>query len=389
MSQIPTVELGLAAVPFASLAALRAAEARVVDLRSPAEFAVDHLPGAINVPLFDDQERAFVGLLYKQFSPEAAFAEGRTVVAQKIEAFVGAVAEAIDWELPRTGLDLRARVLAMTERGIGPLDVELRAVPAGPLPEAPVALHCWRGGLRSRSVLALVRALGLERAVGLEGGYKSWRQDVLERLARWPGVRRTVVLRGLTGVGKTLVLREIERLRPGSTLDLEGLAGHRSSLLGMVGLEPVSQKAFESALSERLISGFTSDVMFVEGESRKVGDVVIPVTVWDALRGGTDVWIEASLARRVDVLIEDYLARPDAQQQLAAQLAVVASRMPGGPDLPGMLARGETRELVELLLGAYYDPLYRHSEGARTYALCIDASDVTAAAERVLAFVAE
>jgi tRNA 2-selenouridine synthase len=392
MSKTPAADLGLSAVPFASIDALRAAGARVIDLRSPTEFLDDHVPGAVNVPLFDDQERALVGLLYRQFSPEAAFAEGRVVVAGKVDALVARIAEAAGWT-PRgqrgapTRDELRDRVLAMTDLGIGKLDFELTAVPVTDLPPNPVALHCWRGGLRSRSVLALVRALGLERAVGVVGGYRGWRARVIEDLAEWPGVRRTFVLRGLTGVGKTLVLREIERLRPGSTLDLEALAGHRSSLLGMVGLEPVSQKSFETGLRERLANGFVDEVMLVEGESRKVGDVIVPPRVWGALQGATNLWLEAPIARRVDVLIEDYLARPDALPMLRRQLDAVAARMPRRPDLTGMLERGETRALVELLLVAYYDPLYGNSEAGREYAATVDTSDVTVAAQRVLALV--
>lgn len=385
----PALAGGLAAVPFASLEALRAAGARFVDLRSPAEFQDDHVPGAVNVPLFDDQERAMVGLLYRQFSPDAAFAEGRAVVAGKVDALVAGIAAAAGWvpEGAPSREDLRRRVLAMTDAGIGAMDVELTAVPLARLPERPVALHCWRGGLRSRSVLALVRALGFRDAVGVRGGYRAYRQGVLDALARWPGVRRAVVLRGLTGVGKTLVLREVERQRPGVTLDLEALAGHRSSLLGMVGLEPVSQKRFESGLRERLARGFSGGVMVVEGESRKVGDVVVPARVWDAMQGGVNVWLETSVERRVEVLIEDYLARTDAMPVLRRQLDAVAARMPKRPDLVGMLERGETRDLVALLLRDYYDPLYGHSEAGRSYEARIDATDPAAAAAAVLAFV--
>jgi tRNA 2-selenouridine synthase len=233
-------------------------------------------------------------------------------------------------------------------------------------------------------VLALVRALGLQRAVGVVGGYRGWRSRVIEDLAVWPCVRRTLVLRGMTGVGKTLVLREVERLRPGSTLDLEELAGHRSSLLGMVGLQPVSQKTFETGIRERLTRGFVGDLMIVEGESRKVGDVIVPPRVWSALQGATNLWLEAPIARRVDVLIEDYLARPEALPTLRRQLDAVAARMPQRPDLVAMLDRGDARALVELLLVKYYDPLYGNSEAGRSYAATVDATDPTAAARAVL-----
>ena len=272
-------------------------------------------------------------------------------------------------------------------KAIGHFDAKLQGVPLAAPPERPVVVHCWRGGLRSRSVLALLRSLGLERAVGLEGGYRNWRRRVMEGLAAWGGVNRTVSLRGLTGTGKTLVLREIERLRPRSTLDLEGLAGHRSSLLGMVGLEPVSQKSFESKIFERLGQGFAQDTLIVEGESRKVGDVVVPGLIWEAMGTATNLSLEASMERRVDVLVDDYLARDSALPQLREQLGLVAGRMESAPDLQGMLDRGEVRELVEVLLTDYYDPLYKHSEGGKVYAGTIDTGDPTAAAEAILSFV--
>ena len=386
MDGSPARDLGLAAVPFATLdQVLAAQDARVIDLRSPSEFADDHLPGAVNVPLFDDQERAMVGLLYKQFSPDAALQEGRAIVAGKVEAFVGAVAEHAGWEPRETdGGDLKSRVLAMTEVGIGRLDVELTSVPVERVPPNSIILHCWRGGLRSRSVIALIRALGLERAIGLEGGYRSWRQRVMTGLADWSGVSRTVSLRGLTGVGKTLVLRELEGQRPGATLDLEGIAGHRSSLLGMVGLEPVSQKSFEAGVFVRLREGFTGDVMVVEGESRKVGDAVVPGPVWDAMCGAQNLLLEATVERRIEVLSEDYLAREGARAKLREQLSAVAARMPGRPDLPGMLDRDEIGPLVEIVLRDYYDPLYLRSESGKDYAARIDATDPSTAATAIL-----
>jgi tRNA 2-selenouridine synthase len=266
----------------------------------------------------------------------------------------------------------------------------LMAVPSGETPDAPVVMHCWRGGLRSRSVIGLVRALGLERATMLVGGYKGYRAFVNEELA---GVTlpRTVVLRGLTGVGKTLVLREIERLRPGATLDLEALAGHRSSLLGMVGLAPCSQKAFDSLVLERITRGFDGPV-FIEGESRKVGDVTVPARVWDAMRGATNVSLETSVARRVDVLCSDYLATDASRAELRTRLPHVDERLTRAADAPSlvsMLDGGRERELVELLLERYYDPLYRHSQKGLHFAARFDVTEPADAARRILAWADE
>lgn len=356
---------------------------RVVDLRSPAEFAEDHVPGAVNAPLFDDVQRALVGTLYRQVSPEAAFDRGREIVRAKIKALVGDIARATGWQ--PAGGDVEERVVAMTSGGYERLSSDLMSMPAAPAAEDPVVLHCWRGGLRSRSVLALVRALGLEGATLLAGGYKGYRAWVNDEIAR-ATFPRTIVLRGLTGVGKTLVLREIERLSPGSTLDLEALAGHRSSLLGMVGLEPCSQKMFESRLVERVARGFTG-AMVVEGESRKVGDVILPPAVWNALSHGANVLLETRVERRVAVLCGDYLADERSRAELRERLPHVEQRMTRAADAPSLVAMldaGRVDALVRLLLEHYYDPLYAHGEKGRVHALRIDATDPARAAREIL-----
>ena len=384
MKHLPTV-------PTASaLEALDADGATVIDLRAPAEYAEDHLPGASNVPLFDDAERGLIGTLYRRKSPAAAFQEGRRAVRNRIAELVDEVAELAGWTPPEG--DYAQAVIEATERGIEALESDLVVRPAVRMPARPVVLHCWRGGLRSRSVVAFLRALGLDRAVGLEGGYRSWRRVVLGGLAAW-SPPPTFVIRGLTGVGKTLVLRELERLRSCWTVDLEGLAGHRSSILGMVGLEPRSQKAFESGLFARLRTrsdaAGVAPVVF-EGESRKVGDVILPAPIWSAIQQGENVLLEAPVARRVEVLTEDYLARPESRVQLREQLPFIEDRL-GPVQWHGRLVRlldaGRETELVELLLEHYYDPLYRHSEKGREYALTIDSSDPAAAAGRVAEWV--
>jgi len=357
----------------------------IVDLRSPVEFTEDHLPGSTNVPLFDDLERALVGTLYSRTSPAAAFDEGREITLRRIRGLVDAVAELAGRERSRE--DLEARVEAMTAGGLDEVNRALAPVPAK-LPESAVVALCWRGGLRSSSVVALLRGLGWSEVVGLHGGYRAYRREVRAELDAWSGPP-AFVLRGSTGVGKTLVLREIERLRPGWTVDLEALAGHRSSILGMCGLEPCSQKTFDSRLAERLRRGLTGPVVF-EGESRKVGDAIIPPTVWRSLDGGTNLWLEAPVERRIDVLIEDYLATERGREQLREQLPFIENRL-GSRKWKGELVRrleeGEERELVEILLERYYDPLYRSSEEGREYAVKLDASDVERVAREAVEWI--
>lgn len=357
--------------------------ALVVDLRTPDEFDEDHLPGAVNLPLLDNAGRALVGRHYARVSPQAGFEQGQALIEAGIGELVARVEELTGWKSKVA--DPVAIVRRESFEGIEALDQRVAPLPPGPLSEGAVVLHCWRGGLRSRSVVALLRSLGLERAVGLFGGYRSYRACVRGELDRRI-LDKTFVLRGLTGVGKSLVLREIARLRPNFTLDLEDCAQHRSSLLGMVGMRPRSQKAFESAVALGL-RGRSSGPLVLEGESRRVGDAIIPAALWTALDEGTNILLEAGRERRIEVLARDYLARPEALPKLREQLIAVEERMTGTHDLKGLLDQGKIEELVDLLLLAYYDPLYSHSERGRRYLFRVDSSDPKAAAEAIVTFI--
>jgi tRNA 2-selenouridine synthase len=357
----------------------------VIDLRSPSEFAEDHVPGALNVPLFDDVGRALVGTLYARVSPEAAFARARELVRGHLGELVAAICAAAGEKVPGDALDTLYE--QMTSEGLADLEAALPTEPAA-LPQRPVVLHCWRGGMRSRSVVALLRALGLERAVGLERGYKGYRLAVRAELDSW-APPPTFVLRGLTGVGKTLVLNALERVRPGWTVDLEALAGHRSSILGAVGLQPVTQKTFESLLAQRLRAGFSGPVVF-EGESRKVGDAILPGRIWDALCAGTSIELRADVGRRVRVLMDDYVSGEHRRAELRAALPFIEQRLGARAwdgRLVGLLDRRADAELAALLLEAYYDPLYRHSESRHAYALQVDSSDPARAADEIAAWI--
>ena len=236
----------VAAAPIGAL--LRARGVTIIDLRSPGEYAEDHLPGAVNLPLFDNAERALIGTLYKQASPEAAFAEARELVREHVGGLVEAIAERAGRSRPSE--DLRRLVERLTEGGFEGTNRTLRIAPGAALSDGALVVHCWRGGMRSASLARLLRELGWSDVYILEGGYKSYRKQVLAELEGWQAPP-SFVLRGSTGVGKTLVLRAIEQVRPGWTLDLELHAGHRSSILGMVGLEPCNQKTFDSRVAAR------------------------------------------------------------------------------------------------------------------------------------------
>lgn len=377
-------------------AALATPGAHVIDLRSPSEYAEDHLPGAVNHPLFKDAERELIGTLYKQVSPEAAYEKAALLVDEGVGELVRGIAKTVGRPQPEGEVEAVAR--AITGEGFGAITRGVELTPAEELPERPVIVHCWRAGLRSLSVAVLLRGLGWDEVLILEGGYKAYRRHVIDSLEE-ATLPQGFVLRGLTGVGKTLVLRELERIRPGWTLDLEGHAKHRSSILGMVGLEPVGQKVFEGDIAKRLRAGFPADLVVYEGESRKVGDIILPERVWSSLQGACDLELTAPLARRVEVLIEDYLAHSGNRDELESRLPFIENRLgprKWGGVLVALLREEREEELVRILLEEYYDPLYRHSEkrhaerknGAdREYARSFDTSDPRACARAIAEFI--
>jgi tRNA 2-selenouridine synthase len=305
--------------------ALRDRGALLVDVRSPAEFAAATIPGALNVPILDDAERAGIGTLYRQAGRQAARRRGVELVAPKIPALIEQVAVA---------------------RGSG---------------SPPAVVFCWRGGMRSQAMVQFLELAGIP-ARQLTGGHKAFRAVVRNFFdsGKWG---RLVVLRGLTGVGKTRLLGRLAA-EGFPVIDLEGLAGHRGSAFGHLGL-PVqpSQQMFEARLWDALRRVAPDGYALAEGESRHIGRLVLPLRVYRALQAEVSIWVEAPLAVRVSNILADYPARDDLRQEFAGPIRALKERLgrQAVEELSGLLREGRWDELVCQLMVRYYDPLYQHT----------------------------
>ncbi len=330
-----------------------AAFAARIDVRSPSEFAEDHLPGAVNLPVLDDAERAEVGTMYVQVSAFDARKLGAAIVARNIARIIETYAR----DQPREWTPL---------------------------------VYCWRGGQRSRALVHVLTEIGW-RAHQLDGGYRAYRRHVVATLAVLPQRFDYRVICGLTGAGKSRLLAALAA-EGAQTLDLEGLARHRGSLLGDLPGDPQpSQKGFESGLAAALATLDPARPVFVESESRKIGDLQVPEALLATMRGSSCVRLDTATPLRVAMLKAEYAHFIAAPDELAARLAHLAP-VHGKKVLErwrDAAARGEFDALVAELLERHYDPMYAQSI-ARNFprageALVARADDVSDAAFRALA----
>ena len=299
---------------------------QIIDVRTPAEFAEDHPPGAINCPVLDDAQRVEVGTLYKQVSPFAAKKIGAAYVAENVARH------------------LRQHFLDHPKNW------------------RPLVL-CWRGGERSGAMTHILRRVGWD-AQQLDGGYKAYRRLIITELDTLPGEFVFRVVCGATGSGKSRLLQALAA-RGAQVLDLEGLACHKGSVLGVLpGAEQPSQKNFETRLVAALSSFRPDAPIFVEAESRKIGRLQVPDALLEELRKGACVEIEAAFTARVDFLLRDYDYFLSAPEWLNARLDVLRPLLGHAPiERWQEYARtGTWRELVGELLEQHYDPLYRRSQ---------------------------
>jgi len=306
-----------------------------VDVRSPGEFEESTIPGAVNIPAYNNQERSQIGKVYTQQSPAAAKMLGVELIAPKLPKLV---------------------------KQIKKLAKEYKYV----------VLFCARGGLRSESVGVVSELLGM-KLYKLEGGYKNYRHYILNQLENYNFKSKLLVIHGYTGVGKTDILKELKK-EGVPVIDLEGLANHRGSAFGDIGLgEPTNQKYFDSLLWEKLDELKNEELIAIEAESKRVGMSVLPDFLLEAMDVGEHILVRSSLERRVNRLHNEYVASYNSQPQefinkilesLDSIKKYIIKRIGknGYKELVNYAKEEQLKEVIRILLTEYYDPMYKYSQ---------------------------
>jgi tRNA 2-selenouridine synthase len=336
--------------------ALLMADGLFIDMRSPLEFVEGHLPGAVNIPVFDNEERIEVGTLYKQVGGEEAKARGLEIASVKLPNLVQHISQ-----------------LAKRQN---------------------VIVYCWRGGMRSRSIATILDLMGIQ-VYQLTGGYKAYRSYVLASLHNHRITPRLVVLHGHTGVGKTTILQMLaQRAMP--TIDLESLANHRGSVFGHIGKGPAATaKNFDTELLTLLEKYQHKPYIIVEAESKRIGNIYLPDCLFQAMQTGWHVLITASKETRINRLLEEYLQEDQVDMSLAVivqSLETLQTRLGKAKVkmLQDLVMQGEYRRFVEILLVEYYDPLYKYDDPHNTkFDLSISSEDMTKATDQIIKFLNE
>lgn len=294
----------------------------LIDVRSPKEFAEFHIPHAINIPIFSNRERAEVGTLYKQKGKSYAVDLGIQIFSKKLTDFY--------------------QQLKSVHQKI----------------HGPIVVYCWRGGMRSKSVVSCLGTLGLP-LVQLDGGIRSYRYKIMESLSDEAlKNKKFIVLEGLTGTRKTDML-EILEAKGYPVIDLEGLANHRGSVFGGIGKTPSSQKKFESLLFERLRELKASNYYIVEAESKRIGRVSLPEFILEGKEKGMRIHVDAPLTERVKAIKSMYVL-DNLHYKLIEAFAIIKKRIPRPiqETIMAALEKEDYDEAIAQILLRYYDPKY-------------------------------
>jgi len=317
-----------------------------IDVRSPREFREDHIPGAVNIPVFDDAEHADVGTLYRMSGQDAAITLGTGIVGRKLG-------------------DIISKMREISRRG------------------TPV-IYCFRGGMRSSSIVALLGSLEFSPVYQLQKGYKGYRRHVVQGLESIGPLPPIFVLQGLTGTGKTEILHFMN-----NAVDLEGMAGHRSSVFGAMGMNQNTQKYFDSLLFERLNELRGAQYIVIEGEAKKIGNSHIPPELFALMQRSPTIYITATMKRRIGIIQNDYACNLDVDE-IKGIVGSLESRI-GRKNtllLHEYIDNKNLHDFIELLLTKYYDPLYHHALRKREFIAEVENRDSRDAAVKITDIIA-
>lgn len=323
-----------------------------VDLRSPAEHQEFTIPDSVNIPLLNDEERKEIGTIYKQESIEKAKKLGVEAVSKKLP------------DIYNQMLDLKKRY-------------------------GNIVVFCARGGMRSGSICSLFNSLGLN-IWQLRGGYKGYRSVVNEELPKLHTEVNYIVLHGFTGAGKTAILHQIAQAGL-DILDLEGAANNRGSLFGSVGLgEKRSQKQFETLVYNQLEKRKTNNV-FVEAESKRIGNIIMPEYIYSSLMRGRHILVEASLEVRAQRIVQEYIQGPDSQGEILKAFGKLRSYLNEKiiQRLVELVREEKYLEVAKELLERYYDPMYQHKQKDYQYDLIVNSNDLDEACREIVSWTKE
>lgn len=318
----------------------------IVDVRSPAEFSEAHVKDAVNVPLMSDYQRHIVGRTYRQQSREKAVEKGWEFFEPEVKDFVDKFRKFDE-----------------------------------------VAVYCWRGGMRSRIVVNLLRLNNIN-AVQLEGGFKEYMKIVWEDLDGFKDYNpEFIVLFGNAGSRKTELLKELDK-KGYPVIDLEGLARHRASVYGAVNLKPRSQKMFSILLYEKLKQLQNEKHVFIEGESNKIGKVFLPKFVSEKIKNDTKISVKAGISTRVAATRKEYFSNEKSIKELyeaTARLEKIVGKR-NVEMLRKWLDDKEYDRFIEYLLLNYYDRKYVHNKQDYDYDLEIESDDLDNAVKELINF---
>ena len=318
----------------------------LVDMRSPGEYSEFTIPGAVNLPIFDNEERKLIGTVYHH--------------------------ESID-KAKKIGIEYASRKLPVLYEEISKLKAE----------HENVVLFCERGGFRSSSICALLSSLGVG-VTKLRGGYKGYRSVVNNMLPKLNSEVNYIVIHGYTGTGKTELLKMLE-YKGHAVLDLEKCANHRGSLLGDVGLgSRVSQKQFESLVYDSLKARI-SDTVFVEGESSRIGNIVVPHYIMEKMKAGRHILAAGSLEKRVQRIVAEYTCSTDCKADIRASLEklerhISAKRI---EEYTASVEAGNYDDVAKDLMLRYYDPMYENEQKGFEYELTVDTDVMEGACQAI------